>query len=79
MSSPIDSGIGKKKRMQALKAAQAKEAGQKKEVSLGIGECDIGASPQMNKGAIFKKNVGGGGTSCPLAQAAHWRLGKRQK
>ena len=76
MSSPMDSNIGVKKRMQALKAAT--KAKEDKEVKLGIGECEMGASPQMSKGAIWSRNMGGGGKTSPIVQAVHFKLGKRK-
>ena len=74
----MDSGIGMKKRMAQLAAAKKKQTQQKKEVNLGINDCDIGASPQMQKGAIFNKKDGGGGKSSPLHQASKWSYGKRK-
>ena len=70
MSSPMDSGIGmKKKRLAAMKDA-SKKAQQTKPAAtsiLGIADCDLGASPQMSKGAIYnKKSKEGGMRSSPL-------------
>ena len=55
ISSPMDSGVGMKKRMAQLAAAKKKNAAQKKEINLGINDCDLGASPQMSKGVLFGK------------------------
>ena len=85
ISSPMDSGIGmKKKRLAAMAAAQKKakeqqEANNKPGGIMGISDCDIGASPQMSKGAIFsKKQNQGGGKSSPLAVAVQFKLGKKK-
>ena len=76
MSSPMDSNIGVKKRMQALKAANKTK--QEKEVKLGVGECELGASPLMNNGAIWNRMQGGGGKTSPIVHAVNWKLGKRK-
>ena len=66
MSSPGDNNIGMKKRMNAMKAAkEAKEAEPK--VAMSMGECDLGMSPEMSRGAIWRKKQGGGGTTSPLS------------
>lgn len=83
MSSPVDSGIDmkKKRRMAALKKdkeikAQKNAAGGFSGMS--ITQADIGASPQMQKGGIFK-NKDQGAHNSPLAQADKWKLGNRNK
>ena len=74
----MDSGIGMKKRMAQMAAAKKKAAAkEQKESMLSIGDCDIGASPQMQKGAIFSKRDGGGGKSSPIYQAMAYKLGRR--
>ena len=52
MASPQDSGIEmKKKRLAAMKANMKKQG----EVTLGVQEADLGASPQMAKGGFAAK------------------------
>ena len=76
----MDSGIGmKKKRFAAMQAAQKKKAAEQKPgMSLGIADCDIGASPQMSKGAIYSKKFGGGAKSSPLQVAVQFKLGRKK-
>ena len=82
ISSPMDSGIAtkKRKRLQALQQAkEKKEESKQGGISLGIGECDIGASPQMAKGSIYsKKTNAGGGKMSPLIHANKFNLGARK-
>ena len=60
MSSPLDSAFDMKKRR---RLAQLKEKAEtKKEVAqpqpsfnMGIGDCDLGASPVISKGSVFTK------------------------
>ena len=80
ISSPMDSGIGmKKKRLAAIQKASKEQEKPKQAVSLGIADCDLGASPQMSKGLIFNKKTGSGGMrSSPIQSALHFQLGKRQ-
>ena len=87
----MDSAVGmKKKRLAALqannKAKEKEAAAQKKEKAkapgggmgmFSIADCDLGASPQMSKGAIYNKKQGGGGKESPLYQAAQYKLGRR--
>ena len=82
ISSPMDSGIGMKKRMHQMaeKAkAETKQPAATKQGGgvLGIADCDLGASPVMTKGAIFNKKDGGGGKSSPLFQARQFYQGKK--
>lgn len=43
---------------------------------LGMGECDLGASPQISKGSVFTKKQNGMMTS-PIQHAAKFKLGRR--
>ena len=63
MSSPMDAGIGMKKRMAQMKAAKARVAKAEETAKpsggmMSIGNCDIGASPEMSKGSMFAKKFG---------------------
>ena len=54
MGSPEDEAIGlaKKRRLMKLEKEKAMAAAAKPAGSLSIGECDLGASPQMSKGKL---------------------------
>ena len=77
----------KKKRLAALQASKKQKAlaaqqepPKKTGGFLGIADCDLGASPQMSKGAIYSKKDGGGGKESPLYQAAQQKyklIGRR--
>ena len=73
MSSPIDSMMASKKKRRL--AAIAKKEGEKG-LNMGINDCDLGASPQMNKGSLIgKKN---GGRMSPLMSANKFQMGKKK-
>lgn len=69
----------KKKRLAAALAAkkQVKAPEVKSGGFMNVVESDLGASPQMSKGAIYQKNQGGGGKWSPLHQATQYKLGRR--
>lgn len=84
MDSAVD--MKKRKRLAQLKAKAA--AAQETPVEatgpattaassiLGMGECDLGASPQISKGSVFTKKQNGMMTS-PIQHAAKFKLGRR--
>ena len=49
--------------MQEVKEVKKKSGGM---FSMGIADCDLGASPQMSKGAIYNKKTGGGMKESPI-------------
>lgn len=89
MDSAVD--MKKRKRLAQLKAkaaatVQPVETGEAEFITpataapassiLGMGECDLGASPQISKGSVFTKKQNGMMTS-PIQHAAKFKLGRR--
>ena len=73
----MDSGIDKKKRrLAALKNQKETDKAQESKSILGVADCDIGASPVMNKRSILNK----GEKWSPIRQHVSIRekLGKRR-
>ena len=91
MDSGID--MKKRKRLAALakQNKQAAEQEQKKQeeaetsgaggkgagFKIGQQDCDLGMSPQVMKGSVFRKDRGGGGLTSPIVHADKFKLGRR--
>ena len=58
--------------MNAAKEEEKKTGG----FSMNVNDAELGASPQMSKGGVFTKRMGGGKMS-PLQHSDKFKLGKR--